>query len=141
MLRGFTTETQRFLDGKVEVVISTAFAIPVVIGIMGVFAGGLGVCRRLHGGGGSKREGIGLLIFIRIISDIVHLSDMGKPFSDKVAFCPRRRFLRRRRARLQAGGVEVGVMWSRSMAWRFSGSEKFLVLGMTVLSCLGLKLL
>ena len=43
---------QRFLDGKVEVVISMVFATPVVIGIMGVFAGGVGVCRELNGGAG-----------------------------------------------------------------------------------------
>ena len=110
MLGGFITETQRFLDGKVEVVISMVCATAVVIGIMGIFAGGLGFWRRLNGGGGSKREGIGLLMIIRSISDIVRLSDKEKLFSDKVAIFGQSRdlwagqILWRRRAGLQAGG-------------------------------------
>ena len=92
------------MDGKVEVVMSMACPTAVVIGIMGVFADGLGFCRRLHGGGGSKREGIGLLMFIRSISDIVRLSDMGKLFSDKVAIFGQSRDLRARQIFVAAAG-------------------------------------
>ena len=66
---------------------------------------------------------------------------MGKLFSDKVAFWRRGSNLRQRRrvACKQAGSVEVVMDIEQVHGLAFSRSEKFLVLGMAVLSCLGLE--
>ncbi len=109
-------------------------AAAVVIGILGVFASGVGLCRRLNG----WRASIRLLLNVRSIPDIVRLSDKGKPFSDKVAIC-------RGEGYGDPVSRKTGLMssWicSESLAWRFSWSEKFLVLGMGTLSSLGLQTL
>ena len=91
-------------------------ATPVVIGILGVFASGVGLCQRLNGWGGSRRASIRLLLNVRSISDIVRLSDKGKPFSDKVAICRGRRV---RRSCKQEDGVDVVMDMQRVLGLAF----------------------
>ncbi len=87
-------------------------AAAVVIGILGVFASGVGLCRRLNG----WRASIRLLLNVRSISDIVRLSDTGKPFSDKVAICRGRRV---RRSCKQEDGVDVVMDMQRVLGLAF----------------------